>query len=107
MIISSKLLNAVIDPLTYEQLTVNHPVLLVKFVIVNSANLEASSLVLTLKCPFIVDVESSIVFKKDVISVAASLLESMYNAVAELNATLLNLNFPVPGSELAVEESKV
>ena len=100
-------MNTETDPLTYEQLTVNHPVLLVRLVIVNNANREASNRVLTLKCPLIVDVESSIVFKNDVISVAASLLESMYRAVEELNTLLLNLNFPVPGSALVVVVSNV
>ena len=44
--------------------------------------------------------------KNDVISVMSS-LESMYIADTEFKKVLLNLNFPVPGSEFTVDESNV
>ena len=105
-IISSSLTKELTDPLTSELETVNHPVLFVNPEIINKAYALESNFLLILKCPLIVDDESSIVFKNDVIS-AVSSLESMYISVVEFNAILLNLNRPVPGSLLVVNSSNV
>jgi hypothetical protein len=76
-------------------------------VIVNSAKSSELNFFATLKWPLITEVESSIVFKKVDKLVAASSLASMYIAVAEETVALLNLTFPVPGSDAVVALSKV
>ena len=65
----------------------------------------AFDLFVILKCPFILDVESSIVLK--MIEYLFHYLPScIYISVAE-DIELLNLILPVPGSLFVVEESKV
>ena len=103
----SSLLENVPLPERYEPLTVNHPVLSVNEEIVKSTKIESSNFLDTRKWPLMVDVESSIVFKKVDRFVAASFEASIYKAVAEVIVALLNLSLPVPGSAAVVVESKV
>ena len=60
---SSKLLNAVALPETYEQETSKYPACSVIDEIVNNAKSDASKRLEILKCPLIVEVLSSIVLK--------------------------------------------
>ena len=54
-----------------------------------------------LKCPLIVEVESSIVLKYACISVLVEppSVSSMYRTVADDTVELFNFNLPAPGSE--------
>ena len=75
--------------------------------IVNKAKSVESALFEILKCPLIVDVESSMVRKKAWTSVDPSSRSSISNSVASVMFALSNLSFPVPGSVCDVSLSNV
>jgi hypothetical protein len=82
-------------------------VLSINDAIVNRTKFCGANLFETLKCPLIVDVESSIVCRKLSRLVELSSVSLMYKLIADEIFALLNLNLPVPGFELVVAESKV
>jgi hypothetical protein len=82
-------------------------VLSINDAIVYKAKFCGANLFETLKCPLIVDVESSIVCKNESKLVELSSVSLMYKLSANEIFELLNLNLPVPGFELVVAESKV
>ena len=107
VIITSSLLEKDVDPDKNVHSTSKYPDCSIISVIVKIAKLEASNLLLILKWPFNVLVLSLIVRRNTWTSIAPSLLSSMYSADARERLELLNLNFPVPGSEFTVDESNV
>ena len=71
----------------------------------NNAKSSAFNLLDILKCPLIVEVESSIVLKNGCISVfvAPPSVSSINNCDADVIFAALSLNVPAPGSVSAVE----
>jgi hypothetical protein len=105
-IISSTLLNEVAPEILVQGI-LKYPVASVLAPsIVKMAKSSAFSLLETLKCPLIVDVESSIVLKKSWISTSLVSVSSMNICVADDNVALLNFRLPEPGSLSVVDVLK-
>ena len=109
MIISSLSLNELALPERYDPFTLKYPLASVIDDILNKAKSSASSLFDILKCPLIVESESSIVLKNGCISVFVlpPSVSSMNNTVALDTDALFSLSLPAPGSESAVLFEKV